>query len=82
MVRQTLDRMFSRARYAALGAAIGAFLGGLVNKNLASSGAALGALAGATLGERRPGAEQRIDELRSRGEANIKGMRSGNESAE
>ncbi|MFP8889653.1 glycine zipper 2TM domain-containing protein [Natrialbaceae archaeon A-CW2] len=82
MVKQRINRMLSRARYAAIGAAIGGFLGGLFNKNLASSGAAVGALAGAVIGERRPDAEQRFGELKNRGEENIKGLRSGSESAE
>ena len=77
MVKDRIQRTFSRARYAALGAAVGGFLGGLVSKNLASSGAAIGALAGATLGERRPSAEQRIQELKTRGEENIDELRSG-----
>ncbi|MFP8956524.1 glycine zipper 2TM domain-containing protein [Natrialbaceae archaeon A-CW3] len=76
MVKDRLERMLSRARYAAIGAAIGGFLGGLVSKNAASSGAALGALAGASIGDRRPSAESRLEELKTRGEDNIRGLRS------
>lgn len=48
-----LKRVFSRAKYAAIGAAIGAAAGGLISRNAASTGAGLGALIGATAGEKR-----------------------------
>ena len=71
MVRDKLTLALSRARYAAIGAAIGAAVGGLFSRNAASSGAAAGALLGAAVGERRVGAQTRIQELRSRGEEGL-----------
>ncbi|TYL38343.1 hypothetical protein CV102_11040 [Natronococcus pandeyae] len=64
MVKQQLELMLSRARYAAIGAAIGGGIGGLFSRSAASSGAALGALVGSVVGESRLTAQSRIDELR------------------
>ena len=52
-MRETIQLVISRAKYAAIGAAIGGGLGGLFSRNAASTGAAVGALAGATIGEKR-----------------------------
>ncbi|WP_117594236.1 hypothetical protein [Haloprofundus halophilus] len=65
-------RMLSRARYAAIGAAIGAGLGGLFGKEAASTGGAVGALLGATFGETRVSARSRFDKLRARSEEEFK----------
>ena len=52
-MRETIELVISRAKYAAIGAAIGGGLGGLISRNAASTGAAAGALIGATAGEKR-----------------------------
>lgn len=64
MVKQQLELVLSRARYAAIGAAIGGGIGGLFSRSAASSGAAIGALVGSVVGESRLTAQSRIDELR------------------
>lgn len=46
-----INRIITRAKYAAAFAAIGAFIGGLINRNAASTGGAIGALIGAKFGE-------------------------------
>lgn len=52
-MRERLERVISRVKFAAIGGAIGAALGGLYSANAASSGAAIGALVGAVIGEKR-----------------------------
>lgn len=52
-MRDTIQLVISRAKFAAIGAAVGGGLGGLISRNAASTGAAIGALVGATLGEKR-----------------------------
>lgn len=63
-MKERLNLIFNRAKYAAIGAAVGAALGGVVSKNGASTGGALGGLVGATIGETRVSAENAYEQLR------------------
>ncbi|MCL9814264.1 YMGG-like glycine zipper-containing protein [Natranaeroarchaeum aerophilus] len=56
-MKQRLNLIFNRAKYAAIGAAVGAAVGGIVSKNAASTGGAIGGLVGAVVGETRVSAE-------------------------
>lgn len=61
-----LKRVFSRAKYAAIGAAVGGALGGIVSRNAASTGAGVGALVGATVGEKRVDVSSVVDGVKNR----------------
>ena len=67
-MRERLERVFNRAKYAAIGAAIGAALGGLISRNAASTGAAMGALVGATVGEKRTSVDTFVGSIQERKE--------------
>jgi len=62
-----LKLVLSRARYAAIGAAIGAGIGGLISRRYASTGGAMGALAGATIGEKRVSVDEFVEEVKEKG---------------
>ena len=72
-----VTQILNRARYAATGAAVGAFVGGLISRNAASTGAAIGALVGATIGERRSDFDTAVDRFN---DLNSSEWRSGSES--
>ncbi len=74
---EKVTHILNRARYAATGAAIGAFVGGLISRNAASTGAALGALVVATIGEKRGEFDALVDRL---GEVRDDGLQSDGES--
>ncbi|GAA0288393.1 glycine zipper 2TM domain-containing protein [Halobacterium noricense] len=61
-----LKRVFSRAKYAAIGAAVGGALGGIVSRNAASTAAGVGALAGAIVGEKRVDVGTIVDDVKDR----------------
>ncbi|MFC3476936.1 glycine zipper 2TM domain-containing protein [Halobacterium litoreum] len=61
-----LKRVFSRAKYAAIGAAAGGFLGGLASRNAASTGAGVGALVGAIVGEKRVDVSAVVDDVKEK----------------
>ncbi|NIC00375.1 glycine zipper 2TM domain-containing protein [Halobacterium sp. R2-5] len=61
-----LKRVFSRAKYAAIGAAVGGALGGLVSRNAASTAAGVGGLLGAILGEKRVDVGTIVDDVKER----------------
>ncbi|MFC7115651.1 hypothetical protein ACFQH2_12835 [Natronoarchaeum sp. GCM10025703] len=63
-MKDKLNLIFNRAKYAAIGAAIGAAVGGVVSRNAASTGGAIGGLLGATLGETRVSAENAFTEFK------------------
>jgi len=58
--------VLSRARYAAIGAAVGAGIGGLVSRKSASTGGAMGALVGATIGEKRVSVDAFVEEVKEK----------------
>ena len=61
-----LKRVFSRAKYAAIGAAVGGALGGIVSRNAASTAAGVGALVGAVVGEKRVDVGSVVDDVKNR----------------
>ncbi len=63
-MKERLNLIFNRAKYAAIGAAVGAALGGIVSKNAASTGGAIGGLAGAVVGETRVSAETAYEQFK------------------
>ena len=66
-MREQIERVLSRVKYAAIGGAIGAAIGGLFSANGASSGAAVGALVGAVIGEKRVEVTSIVTEMKDRG---------------
>lgn len=67
-MRTHLNRVFRRAKYAAIGAAIGAGIGGILSRNAATTGASVGALVGATVAEEIGAGESRIEAVKQSGE--------------
>jgi len=61
-----LKLILSRARYAAIGAAVGAGIGGLISRKYASTGGAMGALVGATIGEKRVTVDAFVEEVKEK----------------
>ncbi|MGB9965218.1 glycine zipper 2TM domain-containing protein [Halobacterium sp. CBA1126] len=61
-----LKRVFSRAKYAAIGAAVGGALGGLLSRNAASTAAGVGGLVGAIVGEKRVDVGTLVDGVKDR----------------
>jgi outer membrane lipoprotein SlyB len=51
-MRQRIQAVLRRAKFAAAGGAVGGAIGGVVGRNAASTGAGIGALVGATLAEK------------------------------
>lgn len=65
-MRERIQFVISRAKYAAIGGAIGGAAGGLFGRNAASTGAAIGALAGAIVGEKRVAVTSFVSEVKER----------------
>ncbi|QSG03309.1 YMGG-like glycine zipper-containing protein [Natranaeroarchaeum sulfidigenes] len=63
-MKERLNLIFNRAKYAAIGAAVGAAVGGIISKNGASTGGAIGGLAGAVVGETRVSAETAYEQFK------------------
>jgi len=65
-MRERLQRIIRRSKYAATGAAIGAAVGALFSRNAASTGGALGALAGATIAQQRDSVDSVVDQIKEK----------------
>ena len=51
-MRERIQQILRRAKFAAFGGAVGGAIGGIVGRNAASTGAGVGAMVGATLAEK------------------------------
>lgn len=67
-MRARINRVWSRAKFAAIGAAIGGGVGGLFSANAASTGAAMGGLLGAIIGEKRVSVSSFVTDVKERKE--------------